>query len=368
LSTNRTTCQKPTPAKRFVFEPCKLNSKMSSATKIKRIVPPYAIPGGEISIECEGFRAESGGSHSAFLDGQPCRIIAASSRRVLATLPAGDVNGKSSIQLESGGVESEPARLTVGRLLAEDMHIVANPAVDPKDESLIFTRSGSRGQQLSTTMFRLETDGYLDEMPVEIMNPTGIAFSNAGEMYVTNRAEGRVCAIERGEEAVVYATGLGIATGIAFGPDGVMYVGDRSGTIYRVPEPAVTEKFATLDASVAAYHMAFGPDGRLFVTAPGLASHDAVYAIDSAGAVEKYFRGLGRPQGLAFDTDGNLYVAACYRGKHGIVRLSEGAESAELVVAGNSVVGLCFTRNGEMIVATGDSVYSLNVGIYGTLL
>jgi sugar lactone lactonase YvrE len=341
---------------------------MNSAAKIKRIIPQFAIPGGEVSIECEGFRVESGGSHSAFLDGQQCRIIAASSRRVLATLPAGDVNGKSSIQLESGGLESEPARLTVGRLLTDEMHIVANPAVDPKDDSLVFTRSGSRGQQLSSTMFRLETDGYLDEMPVEILNPTAIAFSKAGEMYVTNRAEGRVCAIERGEEAVVYATGLGIATGIAFGPDGVMYVGDRSGTIFRVPEPALTEKFATLDPSVAAYHMAFGPDGRLFVTAPGLASHDAIYAIDSKGGVEKYFRGLGRPQGLAFDTDGNLYAAACYKGKHGIVRIADGGDAAEIFVAGNNVVGLCFTRNGEMIVATGDSVYSLNVGIYGTLL
>jgi sugar lactone lactonase YvrE len=341
---------------------------MNSAAKIKRIIPQFAIPGGEVSIECEGFRVESGGSHSAFLDGQQCRIIAASSRRVLATLPAGDVNGKSSIQRESGGFESEPARLTVGRLLTDEMHIVANPAVDPKDDSLVFTRSGSRGQQLSSTMFRLETDGYLDEMPVEILNPTAIAFSKAGEMYVTNRAEGRVCAIERGEEAVVYATGLGIATGIAFGPDGVMYVGDRSGTIFRVPEPALTEKFATLDPSVAAYHMAFGPDGRLFVTAPGLASHDAIYAIDSKGGVEKYFRGLGRPQGLAFDTDGNLYAAACYKGKHGIVRIADGGDAAEIFVAGNNVVGLCFTRNGEMIVATGDSVYSLNVGIYGTLL
>jgi hypothetical protein len=147
-----------------------------------------------------------------------------------------------------------------------------------------------------------------------------------------------------------------------------MYVGDRSGTIFRVPEPALTEKFATLDPSVAAYHMAFGPDGRLFVTAPGLASHDAIYAIDSKGGVEKYFRGLGRPQGLAFDTDGNLYAAACYKGKHGIVRIADGGDAAEIFVAGNNVVGLCFTRNGEMIVATGDSVYSLNVGIYGTLL
>ena len=341
---------------------------MDTAGKIKRIVPQYAIPGGEVSIEGDHLRTESGSLPSVTLDGESCRITAASSRRVLTTLPFLDVNGKSSIVIESGGVATEPSRLTVGRLLAEDMHIVANPAIDPKDDSLIFTRSGSRGQQLTPSMFRLETDGYLDEMPVEIMNPTAIAFAPDGGLYVTNRAEGQVAAIERGEEAVVYATGLGIATGIAFDPAGVMYVGDRSGTIYRIPEPALPEKFATLEPSVAAYHMAFGPDGRLFVTAPGLASHDAVYAIDDTGKVTKYFRGLGRPQGLAFDTDHNLYVAACYRGKHGVVRIAEGGESAEIFVAGNGVVGVCFTRNGEMIVATNESVYSLNVGIYGTLV
>ena len=341
---------------------------MNSAGRIKRIIPEYAIPGAEISIECEGFNTQPSGEHVAYLDGQRCRITAASPRRILATLPDIDINGKSSIQLGSAGIETEPARITVGRMLADNMHIVANPAVDPKDDSLVFTRSGSRGQQLSSTLFRLETDGYLDELPVEIMNPTGIAFDPHGDLFVTNRAEGQVCRIERGEDAVVFATGLGIATGIAFDSDGTMYVGDRSGTIYRIPEPALPSSFATVEPSVAAYHMAFGPDGRLFVTAPGLASHDAVYAVDKTGRVERFFRGLGRPQGLAFDTDGNLYVAACYRGKHGIVRISGDSESAELFVAGNNIVGIAFTRNGEMIVATNDSLYSLNVGIYGTLL
>ena len=341
---------------------------MTTAGKISKIIPQYAIPGGEVSIECERFHAETAGGNAVYVDGERGRITAASSRRVLAALPEDSGAGRSSLHLESGGVGTKPAKITVGRLLASQMHVVANPAVDPKDNSLVFTRSGSRGQQLSATIYRLETDGYLDELPVEIMNPTGVAFSPKGELFVTNRAEGRVCSIERGEEAVVYATGLGIATGIAFDSDGVMYVGDRSGTIYRIPEPALPEPFAKLEPSVAAYHMAFGPDGRLYVTAPGLASHDAVHVIDQSGKTERYFRGLGRPQGLAFDKDGNLYVAACFQGKHGIVRITEGGKSGEIFVAGNNVVGLCFTRNGEMVVATNDSVYSLNVGIYGTLL
>ena len=51
-----------------------------------------------------------------------------------------------------------------------------------------------------------------------------------------------------------------------------------------------------------------------------------------------------------------------------MVRISEGGESAEMLIAGNNIVGLCFTRAGEMVVATNDSVYSINVGIYGTLV
>ena len=220
----------------------------------------------------------------------------------------------------------------------------------------------------SATLFRLEPDGYLDEFPVEIMNPTGVAFDPDGDLYVTNRAEGEVCRIERGEQAVPYATGLGVATGIAFNDDGVMFVGDRSGTIHRIDGPGRSVPFATLEPSVAAFHLAFGPDGRLYVASPGLASHDGIWAIDKTGRVRSYFKGFGRPQGLAFDTEGNLFIAACYQGRHGVVRIAEGGKSAEIFAAVPNAVGLCFTRSGDLIIATTDAAYSLPVGIRGRLL
>ena len=340
---------------------------MAGQFKITRIRPERAIPGGQIEILTEGFPAGSHGSVQCFANGQECEVIGSSAKRTIAVIPDCD-DSTAVVQLESGDIESSGNVVTMGKALANEMHIVANPAIDPSDDALIFTRSGSRGQQLANTLYRLETDGYLDELPVEVMNPTGIAFSPAGKMYVTNRAEGALLRIERGEEAALVTNGLGIPTGLAFGPDGDIYVGDRSGVINRVSESGSYKHFADLEPSVAAYHLAFGPDGRLYVTSPGFWSHDAIYAVDRDGHVERFVKGLGRPQGLAFDRDGNLYAAACYQGRHGIVKVHSESREIEHFVAGGNVVGLCFTRNGEMVVATSDAVYSLNLGIYGTLL
>lgn len=337
---------------------------MTQRLKLISIEPPHAIAGGEVALTCEGFRA---GADSVYIDGVECRIVAASSTRVLAVVPDGIETEKSLVHLESGGAKSNTVEIKIGKRLVDGMHIVANPAIDPSDDAIILTRSGGRGQHLPATLFRLEADGYLDEMPEPILNPTGIAFDREGQMFVTNRAQGEVYQVGRDGTATVYATGLGIATGIAFDRENLMYVGDRMGTIFRVRDFADVETFTVMEPSVAAYHLAFGADGRLFMTSPALASHDAIHVIDHEGFDEVFFRGLGRPQGLAFDTDGNLYCAACYQGRHGIVRITPDRAISHFL-AGSGVVGLCFTRQGEMIVATADRVYTVACNIKGVLL
>ncbi|MET0752282.1 MAG: gluconolaconase, partial [Pyrinomonadaceae bacterium] len=307
---------------------------MSKAGRIISVIPPYAIPGGEVSIECEDFQINNYNDFGCFFDGQSARIVAASANRILAIVPETFDTNDVEIYLESGGERSEPFNIKVGKKIADDLHIVANPAIDPKDDSIILTRSGSRGQKLPVTLYRLETDGFLTELRADILNPTGIAFDQSGSFFVTNRADGEVYRIERDDEVVPFASDLGIATAIAFDSDGVMFVGDRGGTIHRVESFGNTESFAVLEPSVSAFHIAFGPDGRLFVTAPKLSGFDAVYAFDKDGYEQIFYRGFGRPQGLAFDREGNLYCAACFQGRHGIVRITPDGAKVEIFVAG----------------------------------
>jgi sugar lactone lactonase YvrE len=147
-----------------------------------------------------------------------------------------------------------------------------------------------------------------------------------------------------------------------------MFIGDRSGTIFRINEIGEATPWAEHEPSVSAYHLAFGPDDALYVAGPTVSSFDAITRFDKLGIPEVFYRGLGRPQGLAFDREGSLYVAASLHGRRGVVRISPDGTSAELLVAGMNVVGLAFSPGGEMIVATNDSIYSLPLGIEGTLL
>jgi sugar lactone lactonase YvrE len=157
---------------------------------------------------------------------------------------------------------------------------------------------------------------------------------------------------------------MGVATGIVFDREDNLFVGDRSGTIFKISRQRQIYVFATLEASIAAYHLAFGPDEYLYVTGPTTSSFDAVHRVSKDGHVEVFYRGLGRPQGMAFDAQGNLYVAASLGGRRGVVRITP-ERKAELFLSGPAIVGLAFTPSKAMIVATNNSLFKVDARIEG---
>lgn len=340
---------------------------MSATIKVD---PAAAIPGGEIAIEYSRVSKEVSANLAIEFAGQSSHVVARGAERALVLVPEGNSDGEVEVVVED---QSRSAILgggpcIVGQKLASGLHPVANPAFDSSDGSLYVTRSGSRGEHVPVSIYRIERDGTVEDFSGDIMNPTAIAFDRTGRMFVTSRFDGSVNRVTSDREVVMFAADLGIATGIAFNRDGEMFVGDRTGTIYCINEIGEAKPWAQHEPSVSAYHLAFGVDNALYVTGPTVSSFDSVTRFDEDGHASTFFHGLGRPQGLAFDREGNLYVAGSLRGRRGIVRISPDGAAAELAVAGMNVVGLAFGPAGEMIVATNEAVYSLPLGIHGTLL
>ena len=101
-----------------------------------------------------------------------------------------------------------------------------------------------------------------------------------------------------------------------------------------------------------------------YVTGPTTSSFDSVYRVTPAGEVTTFYRGLGRPQGLAFDEEGRLYVAASLSGRRGVVRFDH-QPVPELFLSGPAIVGLAFTPSRAMLVSTNNALFRVDVGITG---
>ena len=328
---------------------------------IESLVPSAALPGGEIRINGSGLRpAELKRPRVQFgeVDGA---VVISSDAFVVARVPEGATSGP--VVVAANGAVSNSQMMKVAVPIADNLHPVTSPALDAEG-NIFVTFSGSRGQQVPVSLFKIDTNYAVKPYLSNMMNATAIAFDREGQMYVSSRHDGTVYRVATNGTMSAYAEGMGIATGIAFDREQNLYVGDRSGTIFKVAPDRQIFVFATLEPSVSAYHLAFSPSGDLFVTGPTTSSFDAVYRIDSHGTVRNFYRGLGRPQGLAFDIEGNLYVAASLAGKRGIVKVTPEAK-ASLEVSGQNLVGLAFAPGRSAVLATTGAVHHLSWNIQG---
>ncbi len=336
-------------------------SETVPAPRIDDVIPPAALPGGEVEVIGSNLGPVSGASPTILVDGSPAHILLSRPTRLVFKVP--DLAGTGMLEVRTGSSTSNAAPLRVARELNDGLHPVTSPAVS-RSGMIYATISGPRGKSTPVSVVRVSPDGRGTPFVTGILNATGLAFNPDGDLFVTSRAEGTVYRVDPAGEFTVYAEGMGVATGAAFDREGNLFVGDRSGTVFKINSDRKIFVHATLEPSVSAYHLAVNRKGTLFVTGPTLSSNDAIWAIEPNGDTRAWYRGLGRPQGLAVARDGSLYVAASLHGHRGVVRITP-AGDARLVLSGTNIVGVGFSPLGSTVLATNQAVYDVDLGVEG---
>lgn len=326
---------------------------MSAGPVILAVEPGAAVEGGEVAVV--GERLTASGLPRVRFGGAPARPTVATRNRLRVPVPPDAAGGV--VTVETGAGSGEWGTLAVAARIAADLHPVTSPAVGG-DGSIWTTVSGSRGQRVPAPLVRITPEGRREAYAAGPLNPTGLHLAADGSLLFTSRHDGTLYRFRGKAPAEPLATGLGIATGLAADRQGTLYVGDRGGTIFRVSPSGTAQPFCRIPPSVAAFHLAWGPDGALYATAPTLSNEDPIYRVGPDGSAAAYAGPFERPQGLAFDPAARLLVAAGQRGERGIF-LVEGPGLARRVVAGANLVGLAFAPGGDCLITSTSALYRL---------
>lgn len=159
--------------------------------------------------------------------------------------------------------------------------------------------------------------------------------------------------------------GLVNPAGIAFGPDGLLYVANADPATSNImrfdPQTgAYIDTFVQLDTMGGATSMVFGPDGRLYISTR---FSNGVIRCDNAGFCEQFIQegdgGLNRTGGFVFGPDGDFYVAS--ETTNNVLHFDgvSGQLVGEFVAAGsgglNRPAGIIFGPYGDLYVASASS-------------
>lgn len=196
---------------------------------------------------------------------------------------------------------------------------------------LVFDRSGNLFVGQSTTIVKIEPNGFMSVFASDIHGPNSFAFNRAGDLFVTDR-DGNVLRFKPDGAASVYYPGFEKPTGLAFDAADNLFVADfGANAIFKITSTGAKSTFA--------YNMK-GPQALAFDR------NGILNAVNNAnGTIEgftplgsRFIRvfGLHSPGGIVFDKDGNLFVAENCNGTgtNSIVKFTVGTEIGTTYASG----------------------------------
>ncbi|MBL8601021.1 MAG: SMP-30/gluconolactonase/LRE family protein [Myxococcales bacterium] len=213
---------------------------------------------------------------------------------------------------DTGPVDAGPADAGPSRCGSETPDVSAIR----RTEGLVVGRDGTLYYSQANAVGRLRPGMEPEARWAVLPGSTGTVWGmvidpSRSRLYVGSPSAGRIFAVTLEDTPTVttYVPSAGQPNGLTLGPDGALYYSDFGGNqVYRVP-PDGMRAAVTTSAIAQANGVAFGPDGNLYVCSYGAGTVLRLTLTDGAETARAVaVRGVGSPDGIAFDSMGRMLI------------------------------------------------------------
>ncbi len=146
--------------------------------RIEAVTPAAALPGGEVRILGSSLRPPELRRPRVRFGDIEASVVISSDDFVIAKVPLEAASGP--VVVSTNGHSSNSQQIKVATTIAENLHPVTNPALDAEG-SVFVTFSGSRGEKVPVSIYKIDTNYSVKPFLVDVMNATAIAFDRAGQ-------------------------------------------------------------------------------------------------------------------------------------------------------------------------------------------
>lgn len=233
-------------------------------------------------------------------------------------------------------------------------------------EGLVVARDGTLYYSQSGAVGRRRPGGSPENRWAVLTGATtvwGIVIDpSRNRLYVGSPGNRTIFAVTLEDTPTVtpYVETAGQPNGLTLGPDGALYYSDfGGGRVYRVP-PDGERVQVTTSAISGANGVAFGPDGNLYVCSYQAGTIVRLTLADGVEtAREVAVRGVGNPDGLAFDAMGRFLITDNGGGR--LLRVSADGADTEVLRTGISAAasldfGVGALRCNDLYVSSGGAM------------
>ncbi len=210
---------------------------------------------------------------------------------------------------------------------------------------------------ISKTVEKVASDGSVSTFANLTQGPSGLAFDPAGNLFVNSN--GAILRYSSSGFGSFFAdSNSSYAAGIAFDGSGNLFAATSLGSTVEKFTPDGTHTIFASSGLNEPYAVAFDGAGNLFVSNDGDYTggvNGTIVKFSPDGTPSVFATGFHDPEGLAFDANGNLYVAETLPGTYtGIIeKVTPDGTRSVFVNFGADIdpVGLAFDRKGNLYAA-----------------